>query len=263
MTLRERGSGVKRARDPSNIRGGKALAPAVDVDFSPALRAAVRRTGARGRTEDAQELAVLADGVGGNFHYCGLSGALRSLNLSLHATQQRMLEPKSCCRAARSTSMGEVGTDPLLFGCVAARCNERPAGPPCGQPGGDSFGGPATAQEVRGRPTRRLRRDDRLRHADRGRLVVRDEVDQRAIDLLRVGPADVVRAVFDLDKAQVGDVFMGNRLSEQAWDQQFSVAIQSSAIATLRCVDTWLTDFRGDLPKFDVLALLKSSKNCL
>lgn len=61
-----------------------------------------------------------------------------------------------------------------------------------------------------------------------------------------------MRAVFDLDEAQVGDVFMGNRLSEQAWDQQFSVAIQSSAIATLRCVDTWLTDFRGDLPKFDV-----------
>jgi hypothetical protein len=83
MTLRERGSGVKRARDPSDIRGGKALAPAVDVDFSPALRAAVRRAGARGRTEDAQELAVLADGVDGNFHYCGLSGASRSLNLSL------------------------------------------------------------------------------------------------------------------------------------------------------------------------------------
>ena len=83
MTLRERGSGVKRARDPSDIRGGKALAPAVDVDFSPALRAALRRAGARGRTEDAQELAVLADGVGGNFHYFGLSGASRSLNLSL------------------------------------------------------------------------------------------------------------------------------------------------------------------------------------
>ena len=70
MTLRERGSGVKRARDPSDIRGGKALATAVDVDFSPALRAAVRRAGARGRTEDAQELAVPADGVGRNFHYC-------------------------------------------------------------------------------------------------------------------------------------------------------------------------------------------------
>jgi non-heme chloroperoxidase len=52
------------------------------------------------------------------------------------------------------------------------------------------------------------------------------------------------------------DVFMGNRLSEQAWDQQFSVAIQSSAIATLRCVDTWLTDFRDDLPRLDVPVLV-------
>ena len=52
------------------------------------------------------------------------------------------------------------------------------------------------------------------------------------------------------------DVFMGNRLSEQAWEQQFSVAIQSSAIATLRCVDTWLTDFRDDLPKLDVPVLV-------
>jgi hypothetical protein len=73
MTLRERGSGVKRARDPSDIRGGKALAAAVDVDFPPALRAAVRRAAARGRTENAQELAVLADGVGGNFHFYALS----------------------------------------------------------------------------------------------------------------------------------------------------------------------------------------------
>ena len=85
MTLRERGSGVKRAGDPSDIRGGKTLAAAVDVDLSPAFRAAVRRAGASGRTEDAQELAVLADGVGGNFHYCklflGLEIAKRELSL--------------------------------------------------------------------------------------------------------------------------------------------------------------------------------------
>ena len=72
MTLRERGSGVKRAGDPSDIRGGKTLAAAVDVDLSPAHRAVARRGAACGRTEDAQELAVLADGVGGNFHYCAL-----------------------------------------------------------------------------------------------------------------------------------------------------------------------------------------------
>ena len=99
MTLRERGSGVKRAKDPSDIRGGKALATAVDVDFSPALRAAVRRAGARGRTEDAQELAVPADGVGRNFHYCGLPGGSRSLNLSLSAHERC----KSVCVGEHAT----------------------------------------------------------------------------------------------------------------------------------------------------------------
>lgn len=29
-----------------------------------------------------------------------------------------------------------------------------------------------------------------------------------------------------------------------------------SPYATVACVDTWLTDFRGDLPKFDVPALV-------
>jgi non-heme chloroperoxidase len=58
------------------------------------------------------------------------------------------------------------------------------------------------------------------------------------------------------DNFNNADVFMGNRLSEQAWQQQFSVAIQSSAIGTLRCVDAWLTDFRDDLPRLDVPVLL-------
>ena len=58
------------------------------------------------------------------------------------------------------------------------------------------------------------------------------------------------------DNFNNADVLMGNRLSEQAWQQQFSIAIQSSAIGTLRCVDTWLTDFRDDLPKLDVPVLL-------
>lgn len=82
---------MKRARDPSDIRGGKALAPAVDVDFSPALRAAVRRAAAHGRTEDAQELAVLADGVGENFHYCGLfrGPEIAKPELSLYANRWR------------------------------------------------------------------------------------------------------------------------------------------------------------------------------
>jgi non-heme chloroperoxidase len=35
-----------------------------------------------------------------------------------------------------------------------------------------------------------------------------------------------------------------------------NTAQQMSPHATLACVDTWLTDFRGDLPKFDVPTLV-------
>jgi non-heme chloroperoxidase len=52
------------------------------------------------------------------------------------------------------------------------------------------------------------------------------------------------------------DVFRGTRISDQALQQQFIVAVGASAIGTLRCVDTWLTDFRADLPKIDVPVLL-------
>jgi non-heme chloroperoxidase len=59
-----------------------------------------------------------------------------------------------------------------------------------------------------------------------------------------------------LDDFNNVDKFMGTRISEQAWQQEFIVAVGASAIGTLRCVDTWLTDFRGDLPKIDVPVLL-------
>lgn len=36
----------------------------------------------------------------------------------------------------------------------------------------------------------------------------------------------------------------------------WNIAVQASAIATLKCVDTWLTDFRDDLPKIDVPTLI-------
>jgi non-heme chloroperoxidase len=59
-----------------------------------------------------------------------------------------------------------------------------------------------------------------------------------------------------LDSFNNVDKFMGTRISEQAWQQEFIVAVGASAIGTLRCVDTWLTDFRDDLPKIDVPVLL-------
>jgi non-heme chloroperoxidase len=59
-----------------------------------------------------------------------------------------------------------------------------------------------------------------------------------------------------LDNFNNVDVYMGSRISEQAWQQEFAVGIQMSAIGTLRCIDTWTDDFRADLPKLDVPVLL-------
>jgi non-heme chloroperoxidase len=59
-----------------------------------------------------------------------------------------------------------------------------------------------------------------------------------------------------LDDFNNVDVLHGTRISDQAWQQQFIVAVGASAIGTLRCVDTWLTDFRDDLPNIDVPVLV-------
>jgi non-heme chloroperoxidase len=93
--------------------------------------------------------------------------------------------------------------------------------------------------------------------------------------LLKTGdnPEGVDGAVFDEIKASIVrdrpaffkefldnffnvDVLGGTRVSEQAWQNSFTVAIGSSAYAALACIDTWLTDFREDLPKIDVPTLL-------
>jgi len=52
------------------------------------------------------------------------------------------------------------------------------------------------------------------------------------------------------------DVLGGTRISDQAVQANFAVAAGASAWATYACVDTWLTDFRGDLPKIDVPTLV-------
>ena len=59
-----------------------------------------------------------------------------------------------------------------------------------------------------------------------------------------------------LDNFYNVDVLGGTRISEQAWQNSFTVAIGASPYAAHACVDTWLTDFRGDLPKIDVPTLL-------
>jgi non-heme chloroperoxidase len=93
--------------------------------------------------------------------------------------------------------------------------------------------------------------------------------------LLKTGdnPDGVDGAVFDEIKAAVlkdrpayfkyfldnfynVDVLGGSRISEQAWQNSFIVAVGASPYAAHACVDTWLTDFRGDLAKIDVATLL-------
>jgi non-heme chloroperoxidase len=59
-----------------------------------------------------------------------------------------------------------------------------------------------------------------------------------------------------LDNFYNVDKFGGTRISDQAWQASFNVAVGSSPYATYACVDTWLTDFRMDLPKIDIPVLV-------
>ncbi|MDX6393383.1 MAG: non-heme chloroperoxidase [Streptosporangiaceae bacterium] len=59
-----------------------------------------------------------------------------------------------------------------------------------------------------------------------------------------------------LDNFYNVDVLRPARISDQAWQSSFNVAVAASAHAAYACVDTWLTDFRADLPKIDVPVLL-------
>ena len=52
------------------------------------------------------------------------------------------------------------------------------------------------------------------------------------------------------------DKLAPERISEQALQASFNVAAGASPHASYACVDTWLTDFRGDLPKIDVPVLV-------
>jgi non-heme chloroperoxidase len=59
-----------------------------------------------------------------------------------------------------------------------------------------------------------------------------------------------------LDNFYNVDVLGGSRISDQAWQASFNLAASASPHATYACVATWLTDFRGDLPKIDVPTLV-------
>ena len=59
-----------------------------------------------------------------------------------------------------------------------------------------------------------------------------------------------------LDNFYNVDVLARHRVSDQAWQNSFNVAVAASRDRDAACVDTWLTDFRDDLPKIDVPALV-------
>jgi pimeloyl-ACP methyl ester carboxylesterase len=61
---------------------------------------------------------------------------------------------------------------------------------------------------------------------------------------------DFYKAFYNTDET------LGTRLSEEALRNSWSVAAGSSWFASSAVVPTWLTDFRADLPKIDVPALI-------
>jgi non-heme chloroperoxidase len=52
------------------------------------------------------------------------------------------------------------------------------------------------------------------------------------------------------------DVLLGKRVSDQAVQASWNVAVGSSATATIECVHTWYTDFRKDLARVDIPTLV-------
>ena len=83
-------------------------------------------------------------------------------------------------------------------------------------------------------------------------------VDGQVFEGIKAGIASDRYAFFKgfLDNFNNVDVLAPDRISEQAWQAEFVVAVGSSPHASYACVDTWLTDFREDLPKIDVPTLV-------
>jgi non-heme chloroperoxidase len=59
-----------------------------------------------------------------------------------------------------------------------------------------------------------------------------------------------------LDNFYNVDVYLGTRISEEAFRASWVIGAGASATGTLQCVDAWLTDFRADLPRIDVPLLV-------
>ena len=83
-------------------------------------------------------------------------------------------------------------------------------------------------------------------------------VDEEVFDQIKAAIATDRYAWFKdfFDNFYNTDKLMPERISEQAWQASFNVAAGASPFASYACVDTWLTDFRGDLAKIDVPVLV-------
>ena len=83
-------------------------------------------------------------------------------------------------------------------------------------------------------------------------------VDRQVFEEIKAAIAKDRYAYFKdfLDNFYNVDKLMPDRISESAWQASFAVAAGCSPFATYACVDTWLTDFRRDLPKIDVPVLI-------
>jgi non-heme chloroperoxidase len=85
-----------------------------------------------------------------------------------------------------------------------------------------------------------------------------DGVEQSVFDDIKAAVIADRPAYFKnfLDNSYNIDVLAGTRISYQAWQNSFNVALAASAHAAHACVDSWLTDFRDDLAMIDIPVLL-------
>jgi pimeloyl-ACP methyl ester carboxylesterase len=59
-----------------------------------------------------------------------------------------------------------------------------------------------------------------------------------------------------LDNFYNMDVYGGTKVTDQAFQASFNIAVAGSAIAAVECITAWQTDFRADVASFDVPVLV-------
>jgi non-heme chloroperoxidase len=85
-----------------------------------------------------------------------------------------------------------------------------------------------------------------------------DGIDRSVLDDIAARiAADRPAAMKDfMDRSYNVDLLGGSRVSDQAWQNSFYVAVSASAHAALRCVTACLEDFRGDLAAISIPVLV-------